>query len=197
MDDAACGLVAQELREALQTRLPIDPIRRSHPGLTVDDAYAIQLSQVAAWQRDGQQVQGHKVGLTSAAMQRQLGVDQPDYGHLYDTMFHLEGLPIALGDFISPKVEPEMAPGGLDLALEGCLLGRNGEIVDTAAGAAVQGHPAEALALAANELGRRGHAIEAGWIVLTGGLTDAISVGSGQEISAEFTNLGSLTLVGA
>jgi 2-oxo-3-hexenedioate decarboxylase len=88
-------------------------------------------------------------------------------------------------------------PGGLDLALEGCLLGINGEIVDSAAGAAVQGHPAEALALAANELGGRGHTIEPGWIVLTGGLTDAVSIGSGQEISAEFTNLGSLTLVGA
>jgi 2-keto-4-pentenoate hydratase len=109
MNDAVCGLVAQELQDALRTRTPIDPIRGSHPGLTVDDAYAIQLSQVTARQRDGQQVQGHKVGLTSAAMQRQLGVSQPDYGHLYDTMFHLEGLPIALGEFISPKVEPEIA----------------------------------------------------------------------------------------
>ena len=109
MDDAACDLIAQELQNALRTRMPIDPIRRAHPGLTVDDAYAIQLSQVAAWQRGGRQIQGHKIGLTSAVMQRQLGVDQPDYGHLHDTMFRLEGLPIALGEFISPKVEPELA----------------------------------------------------------------------------------------
>ncbi|MGV9386713.1 2-keto-4-pentenoate hydratase [Nonomuraea sp. NPDC003707] len=88
-------------------------------------------------------------------------------------------------------------PTGLDLALEGCLLGIDGAIVDTATGAAVQGHPAEALALAANALGRRGLAIEQGWIVLTGGLTDAVFIERGHTISAEFTHLGSLTLIGA
>ena len=67
-------------------------------------------------------------------------------------------------------------PAGLDLALEACLLEVNGQVVDSAAGAAVQGHPAEALALAANDLGRRGLAIEPGWIVLTGGMTDAVPV---------------------
>lgn len=90
-----------------------------------------------------------------------------------------------------------VSPAGLDLALEACLLGVDGEIVDTATGAAVQGHPAEALALAANALSARGIAIEPGWIVLTGGLTDAVFVKPGQEISAEFTNLGTLKLVGA
>lgn len=88
-------------------------------------------------------------------------------------------------------------PAGLDLALEGCLLGIDGQIVDSATGAAVQGHPAEALALAANALGRRGQTIEKGWIVLTGGLTDAVFVERGHVISAEFTHLGSLTLIGA
>ena len=70
-------------------------------------------------------------------------------------------------------------PAGLDLALEACLLEVNGQVVDSAAGAAVQGHPAEALALAANDLGRRGLAIEPGWIVLTGGMTDAVPVPDG------------------
>ena len=50
----------------------------------------------------------------------------------------------------------------------------DGAVVDSATGAAVHGHPAEALALAANELAARGLAIEAGWIVLTGGMTDAV-----------------------
>jgi 2-oxo-3-hexenedioate decarboxylase len=90
-----------------------------------------------------------------------------------------------------------VSPEGLDLVLEGCLLGINGEITDSATGAAVQGHPAEALALAANELSRRGIALEAGWIVLTGGLTDAVFVQPGQVTSAEFTHLGSLNLIGA
>lgn len=89
-----------------------------------------------------------------------------------------------------------VAPAGLDLTLEACLLSIDGEVVDSATGAAVQGHPAEALALAANALGARGIAIEPGWIVLTGGLTDAVFVKPGQEVSAEFTHLGSLRLVG-
>jgi 2-keto-4-pentenoate hydratase len=109
LDEATHGLIAKELLEALRTRVPIDPISRSRPELTLDDAYAIQLAQVAARQRDGRQVHGHKVGLTSAAMRRQLSVDQPDYGHLFDTMFHLEGLPVAVGEFISPRAEPEIA----------------------------------------------------------------------------------------
>jgi 2-oxo-3-hexenedioate decarboxylase len=58
----------------------------------------------------------------------------------------------------------------------------------------VQGHPAEALALAANDLGRRGLAIEPGWIVLTGGMTDAIAVPSGAVLAAHFTHLGSVFL---
>jgi 2-oxo-3-hexenedioate decarboxylase len=90
-----------------------------------------------------------------------------------------------------------VVPRGLDLTLEACLLGIDGEILDSATGAAVQGHPAEALALAANSLGARGIAIEPGWLVLTGGLTDAVFVQRGREISAEFTHLGSLRVVGA
>ena len=67
-------------------------------------------------------------------------------------------------------------------------------MVDSATGAAVQGHPAEALALAANDLGRRGLAIEPGWIVLTGGMTDAVAVPAGAVLAAHFTHLGSLFL---
>jgi len=64
----------------------------------------------------------------------------------------------------------------------------------SAAGAAVQGHPAEALALAANDLGRRGLAIEPGWIVLTGGMTDAVPVPAGTSVAVHFTHLGSIFL---
>ncbi|SDR98056.1 2-keto-4-pentenoate hydratase [Agrococcus carbonis] len=85
-------------------------------------------------------------------------------------------------------------PAGLDLALEAAVLRVDGEVVDTATGAAVQGHPAQALALAANALAERGEAIEAGMLVLTGGLTDAVFVTPGGEVSVEFTTLGSVTL---
>ncbi|MFD9667624.1 2-keto-4-pentenoate hydratase [Rhodococcus sp. NPDC059968] len=93
--------------------------------------------------------------------------------------------------------EIERHPADLDLALETCVLSVNGVVVDTATGAAVQGHPAEALALAANALAARGLALEAGWIVLTGGMTDAVCVEPGQQILAEFTNLGVITIAGA
>lgn len=88
------------------------------------------------------------------------------------------------------------SPLGLDLALEACLLEVDGQVVDSATGAAVQGHPAEALALAANDLGRRGHALEPGWLVLTGGMTDAVFVEPGTTVSAHFTSLGSVSLQG-
>ena len=88
----------------------------------------------------------------------------------------------------------DLATAALDLGLEACLLELNGQVVDSATGAAVQGHPAEALALAANDLGRRGLAIEPGWIVLTGGMTDAVAVPAGAVLAAHFTHLGSLFL---
>src|SRR5215469_2778046 len=62
-----------------------------------------------------------------------------------------------------------LPPGSVDLTLEACLVEVDGQVVDSATGAAVMGHPAQALAQAANQLGGRGLAIEPGWIVLAGG----------------------------
>jgi 2-oxo-3-hexenedioate decarboxylase len=87
-----------------------------------------------------------------------------------------------------------LPPASLDLSLEATLLEVDGQIVDTATGAAVQGHPAEALALAANTLAARGLALEPGWLVLTGGMTDAVPVRRGSRVAAHFSHLGSLTL---
>lgn len=85
---------------------------------------------------------------------------------------------------------------GLNLALEPCALEVDGAVVDTATGAAVQGHPAEALAAAANDLGRRGHRVRAGWIVLTGGMTDAVPIGPGTVVVADFGSLGRIEVGG-
>lgn len=92
---------------------------------------------------------------------------------------------------VSPTGVP---PLGLDLVLEACVLRHNGEVVDTATGAAVQGNPFEALAAAVNDLATRGRRIEAGELVLTGGITDAVSVAPGDEVTVQFASLGSLTL---
>jgi 2-oxo-3-hexenedioate decarboxylase len=89
-----------------------------------------------------------------------------------------------------------LSPADLDLSLEAVLVEVDGVVVDSATGAAVQGHPGEALALAANELSRRGRSIEPGWIVLTGGMTDAVFAPPGASVAMHFTHLGSVFLNG-
>ena len=98
------------------------------------------------------------------------------------------------GCFVTGPVA--VPPAALDLGLEACLLELDGQVTDSATGAAVLGHPAEALALAANDLGRRGLAIEPGWIVLTGGMTDAVAIPCGARLAVHFTHLGSVFLSG-
>jgi 2-keto-4-pentenoate hydratase len=101
--------IAGALVDAYQSRTPIEPLTGQYADLTLEDAYQIQLLQVGRWLAGGARVKGHKVGLTSAAMQRQMGVDQPDYGHLLDRMFWLEHEPIPAAGFVQPRVEPEVA----------------------------------------------------------------------------------------
>lgn len=93
---------------AYRSRTAIAPLSVTYDDLTIDDAYAIQLEQVARWTADGAVVRGHKVGLTSGAMRRMLGVDEPDYGHLLDDMFSEELSPIPATKFIQPRIEPEI-----------------------------------------------------------------------------------------
>ena len=87
-----------------------------------------------------------------------------------------------------------LPPGSVDLTLEACLVEVDGQVVDSATGAAVMGHPAQALAQAANQLGGRGLAIEPGWIVLAGGMTEPVTVPAGRPMAAHFTSLGSVFL---
>ena len=87
-------------------------------------------------------------------------------------------------------------PAELDLALEACLVEVDGVVTDSATGAAVQGHPAEALALAANDLAARGHHIEPGWLVLTGGMTDAVHIDPRTRLRCHFTSLGTVEVGG-
>lgn len=86
-------------------------------------------------------------------------------------------------------------PGAVDLATVGCALAVGVRDVHHATGAAVLGHPAVALALLANDLGRRQKALRAGWVVLTGGLTEAVAVTAGDHVEARFGGgLGTVTL---
>jgi 2-keto-4-pentenoate hydratase len=109
MDADSVAKAASALLDAYATRTPLPPLTASHSDLSVDEAYAIQLAQVGAWTAAGARVKGHKVGLTSAAMQRQLAVDQPDFGHLLDSMFLPEHGIASADRFLQPRIEPEIA----------------------------------------------------------------------------------------
>lgn len=82
----------------------------------------------------------------------------------------------------------------VELATERCRLILDGTVVDQAEGRAVLGHPARALAFAANHLAERHRAIEAGWLVFTGGLTNAFPIRRSSTVSAEFDTLGDVHL---
>jgi len=109
IDDTQVEAAAAALLGAYASRVPIAPLSERYPGLTVDDAYAIQSAQISAWTADGRAIWGYKVGLTSRAMQQQLGVDQPDYGFLVDGMGYPDGGEVALDRFLAARVEPEIA----------------------------------------------------------------------------------------
>lgn len=257
LDTTAIDTIAQELLDREQQRRDGGRVTEQFPGLDLDSAYVVQRELIRRRVTDGETVVGVKLGLTSRAKQRRMGIDSPLTAVLTDAMNVPNGVPLAADELIHPRVEPEIvfvmgerlhgpgvtaaralaavrsvhaglevidsrfadfsfalpdvvadnasssrfvvcpdgiSPDGLDLLLEAAVLIKNGEVVDTATGAAVQGHPAEALALAANALAERGEGIEAGAIVLTGGLTDAVPVAPGDEIVVRFTHLGSITL---
>lgn len=127
----AIGELAISLLEAYRTRRPIAPLMVTHPHLTIGDAYQIQLVQVGEWLADGRRTLGRKVGLTSAAMQGQMKVSQPDFGHLMDDMFFAEHVPVAADRFIQPRAEPEVAfVLGRDLAGPGVTVAAAAAAVD-------------------------------------------------------------------
>jgi 2-keto-4-pentenoate hydratase len=100
---------ALALRTARERRVPIAPLTESEPTLSVSDAYAIAQRNVDARTASGARVVGHKIGLTSPAVQEQLGVDEPDYGTLLDEMQIDDGAVIDIDRYIAPRVELELA----------------------------------------------------------------------------------------
>jgi 2-keto-4-pentenoate hydratase len=99
---------AEALWIAAATGVPIAPLTGVDADLTVADAYAIQLANVDRALADGRRVVGHKVGLTSKAMQEMLGVDEPDFGVLLDDMVVSDGATVPLGQLLQPRIEAEI-----------------------------------------------------------------------------------------
>jgi 2-keto-4-pentenoate hydratase len=109
VNEEATTAFADRLLTAYVSRVPIAPLTDEAPDATVADAYANQLAQVDSWLAAGRTIAGFKVGLTSRAMQRQLKVDSPDFGHLFADMVLDPEQPIDLGRFIAPRIEPEIS----------------------------------------------------------------------------------------
>lgn len=258
-DTWSAGRIAEILLGAEDSATAQSSILAQWDGLDLATAYAAQDHALALRVARGETVTGVKLGVTSKAKQRQVGVDSPSTAWLTDAMILPLGEPVPRDAMIHPRAEPEIAfvlgqdlrgpgisaatalaavdlvfgaveiidsrfsgykfsmmdaiadnnssgrfiigpvavrPAALDLGLEACLLEVDGDVVDSATGAAVHGHPAEALAFAANTLGERGLALEAGWVVLTGGMTDAVPLTPGTRVAAHFTHLGSITVWG-
>ncbi len=86
-------------------------------------------------------------------------------------------------------------PDSVDLRTVGIVLEKNGEPVALGAGAAVLGHPAAAIAMLANHLGRRGQEIPAGSVILSGGVTEAVAVAAGDNVTLRVQGMGSVGLI--
>jgi 2-keto-4-pentenoate hydratase len=108
-DQKKVQALAASLRNAERTRQAIAPVRGD---IALDDmatAYAVQQANVDARRTQGQRIVGRKIGLTSLAVQKQLGVDQPDFGALFANMAYGDSEPMSLSTLIQPKVEAEIA----------------------------------------------------------------------------------------
>lgn len=101
--------LAADLAQAERSREPIAPLTAGHPEIDVVDAYEIQLINIRQRVAEGARILGHKVGLSSLAIQQMMGVDEPDYGHLLDEMQLFEDTPVKANRYLYPRVEVEVA----------------------------------------------------------------------------------------
>ena len=100
---------AEALAQARASRRPIPPVSASHGISGLDAAYAVAENNTRVRLESGRRIVGLKVGLTSRAVQQQLGVDQPDFGILFDDMEFLNGQEVPMARLLQPKVEAEVA----------------------------------------------------------------------------------------
>jgi 2-oxo-hept-3-ene-1,7-dioate hydratase len=109
LPQSTIAALARQLYEARKSRTQLRHFSKAHPGMTVEDGYAIQREWVRLEIADGRSVRGRKIGLTSRAMQQASQIDEPDYAPLMDDMFFEQGGDIPFDRFIAPRVEVELA----------------------------------------------------------------------------------------
>jgi 2-oxo-hept-3-ene-1,7-dioate hydratase len=211
------------LLQAERDHKPMTQLSTLWPDITFEDAYAIQGLVQGQKMASGRKLIGHKVGLTSKAMQRSSQISEPDYGHLLDDMMIADGAKVAHASFCIPRVEVELAfvlgkplrydtiadngaaagiviggrpvgPMEVDLRWVGGIMYVNGEIEETGLAAGVLGHPALGVAWLANKLSEHGVALEAGHLVLAGSFTRVIFARQGDTVHGDFGALGGVAV---
>jgi len=247
--------LGDELFAALRARSVLDPLTAREPSIDLYDAYRVSLRFLDRRRKDGEKIVGKKIGVTSKPVQDMLGVHQPDFGFLLDTMHVPDGSSISLAkhrliqpraegeiafvlkkdlrgpgvteeqvldatDYVSPcfeivdsrirdwkiKIQDTIAdnascgvfvlgptrvkPEGLDLAAVKMEIRKNGAPVASGTGAAVQGHPATAVAWLANTLGQFGIPFLAGEIILSGSLAPLLPAVPGDRFEMTLSGIG-------
>ena len=109
MDQKTIDSLGDRLFDALTNRSPITPLTAAHPDMTIEDAYHVQQRMIARRLEQGDRVIGKKIGVTSTAVMNMLGVHQPDFGYLLDSMVYNEGESVEMDALIQPKAEGEIA----------------------------------------------------------------------------------------
>src|SRR5215217_5353488 len=109
LDQQIVEQLAQRLDDAERSKSLIPAFTREYPDLTIEDAYAIQRAWTKLQLSRGRIVKGHKIGLTSKAMQNAVGISEPDYGVLFADMFYPDASPIPFDRFHAPRIEVELA----------------------------------------------------------------------------------------
>src|SRR5258708_21973829 len=108
LDQQTVERLAQRLDDAERSKSLITAFTREHPDLTIEDAYAIQRAWTKLQLSRGRVVRGHKIDLTSKAMQNAVGISEPDYGVLFADMF-TDASAIPFDRFHAPRIEVELA----------------------------------------------------------------------------------------
>ncbi|MBR1214186.1 2-oxo-hept-4-ene-1,7-dioate hydratase [Bradyrhizobium sp. JYMT SZCCT0180] len=109
LDQQTIDRLAQRLDEAERSKSLIPAFTSEYPDLTIEDAYAIQRAWTKVQLSRGRIIKGHKIGLTSKAMQNAVGISEPDFGVLFADMFYADAGTIPFDRFHAPRIEVELA----------------------------------------------------------------------------------------